>query len=179
VGHRGHRADVERLGVGAVHGVAGAQQAPVQVLDFPAHDAKLRHQPYSDADFVRSALAEAAARRAESQPHVAQQLAAARAELARTEEARDRHFRAFEAGTMSAQDCAERVRSLAQRIDELRGRPSELEEATAGEPSLEVSEVGLRRSSPHSEMRLKPDHRPNPRPRPLTMVSRRRIVDLD
>jgi hypothetical protein len=39
---------------------------------------------------------------------------------------------------MSAQDCAERVRSLAQRIDELRGRASELEEATAGEPSLEV-----------------------------------------
>jgi hypothetical protein len=25
VGHRGHSADVERLGVGAVHGVAGAQ----------------------------------------------------------------------------------------------------------------------------------------------------------
>src|SRR5712691_9191882 len=52
-------------------------------------------------------------------------LPAARAELARTEEARDRYFRAFEAGTMSAQDCAERVRSLAQRIDELRGRASE------------------------------------------------------
>jgi hypothetical protein len=32
---------------------------------------------------------------------------------------------------------------LAQRIDELRGRPSELEEATAGEPSLEVSESRL------------------------------------
>jgi hypothetical protein len=44
---------------------------------------------------------------------------------------------------MSAQDCAERVRSLAQRIDELRGRASELEEATAGEPSLEVSESRL------------------------------------
>jgi hypothetical protein len=44
VGHRGHGADVERLGVGTVHGVAGAQQAPVQILDFPAHDARLRHQ---------------------------------------------------------------------------------------------------------------------------------------
>src|SRR5947208_16304468 len=43
VSHRGHGADVERLGVGAVHGVAGAQQAPVQVLDFPAHAATLRH----------------------------------------------------------------------------------------------------------------------------------------
>ena len=43
MGHRGHGADVERLGVGAVHGVAGAQQAPVQILDFPAHGATLRH----------------------------------------------------------------------------------------------------------------------------------------
>ncbi len=44
MGHRGHGADVERLGVGAVHGVAGAQEAPVEVLDFPAHGATLRHQ---------------------------------------------------------------------------------------------------------------------------------------
>ena len=44
IGHRGHGADVERLGVGAVHGVAGAQQAPVQVLDFSAHGATLRRQ---------------------------------------------------------------------------------------------------------------------------------------
>ena len=43
MGHRGHGADVERLGVGAVHGVAGAQQAPVQILDVPAHGATLRH----------------------------------------------------------------------------------------------------------------------------------------
>ena len=42
VGHRGDGANVERLGVGAVHGVAGAQQAPVQVLGFPAHRATLR-----------------------------------------------------------------------------------------------------------------------------------------
>ena len=32
MGDGGHGADVERLGVGAVHGVAGAQQAPVEVL---------------------------------------------------------------------------------------------------------------------------------------------------
>ena len=44
VGHRGHCADVERLGVGAVHRVAGAQQAPVQILDFSAHGATLRRQ---------------------------------------------------------------------------------------------------------------------------------------
>ena len=42
--HRGHGADIEWLGVGAVHGVAGTQEAPVQVFDFPAHRATLRHQ---------------------------------------------------------------------------------------------------------------------------------------
>jgi hypothetical protein len=36
-GHRRNRANVERLGVGAVHGVAGAQQAAIQLLDSPAH----------------------------------------------------------------------------------------------------------------------------------------------
>ncbi len=40
--NRGHGADVERLGVGAVHGVAGPQQSPVQILDLLAHDATLR-----------------------------------------------------------------------------------------------------------------------------------------
>ena len=44
VGHRGDGADVERLGIGAVHRVACAQEAPVQILDVPAHDATLRHQ---------------------------------------------------------------------------------------------------------------------------------------
>ena len=43
IGHRGHRGDVERLGVRAVHGVPGTQQATVQVLDVPAHAATLRH----------------------------------------------------------------------------------------------------------------------------------------
>jgi hypothetical protein len=35
------------------------------------------------------------------------------------------------------------IRPVATPIDELRGRASELEEATAGEPSLEVSESRL------------------------------------
>ena len=42
--HRGHGTNIERLGVGAVHRVAGAQEAPVQILDVPAHRATLRHQ---------------------------------------------------------------------------------------------------------------------------------------
>jgi hypothetical protein len=44
VGDGGHGADVQGLRVGAVHGVAGAQQAPVQVLGFTAHAATLRHE---------------------------------------------------------------------------------------------------------------------------------------
>ena len=44
MGHGGHGANVERLGVGSVDGVAGAQQAPVKSLDFPAHASTLPHQ---------------------------------------------------------------------------------------------------------------------------------------
>src|SRR6185369_6052369 len=43
VRHGGHGADIERLGVGAVHGVASAKEAPVHVLDLPAHRATLYH----------------------------------------------------------------------------------------------------------------------------------------
>ncbi len=42
VGDRGHGAHVERLRVGPVHRIAGAQEAPIQVLDFAAHGATLR-----------------------------------------------------------------------------------------------------------------------------------------
>jgi hypothetical protein len=38
MGHGGHRADVERLGVRTVHRVAGAQQTPVQILGLPTHE---------------------------------------------------------------------------------------------------------------------------------------------
>ena len=43
MGHRGDSADIERLGVGAIHRIAGAQEAPVQILDVTAHGATLRH----------------------------------------------------------------------------------------------------------------------------------------
>ena len=38
---RRHGGHVERLGVGAVHGVAGAQQASVQVLNITRHRTRL------------------------------------------------------------------------------------------------------------------------------------------
>jgi hypothetical protein len=41
VGHRRDGTNVERLGVGAVHRIAGAEQAPVQILDLSAHAAML------------------------------------------------------------------------------------------------------------------------------------------
>jgi hypothetical protein len=37
VGHLGHGLDIEWLGVGSIHRVAGAQEAPVQVFGFTAH----------------------------------------------------------------------------------------------------------------------------------------------
>jgi len=49
---RGHGADIERLGVGAVHGVAGAQQAAVQILDVLAHEGTLPAQDRGEGDGV-------------------------------------------------------------------------------------------------------------------------------
>ncbi len=42
VSHPGDGADIEGLGIGPVHRVAGAQQAPIEVFDFAAHEATLR-----------------------------------------------------------------------------------------------------------------------------------------
>ena len=36
------RAHVERLGVGAIHRVSGAQQAPIEIFNFAAHPPTLR-----------------------------------------------------------------------------------------------------------------------------------------
>src|SRR5262249_12865205 len=41
VGYRRDGTKVERLGVGAVHRIAGAEQGPVQILDLSAHAAML------------------------------------------------------------------------------------------------------------------------------------------
>jgi len=39
-----HRYDVKRLGVGAIHGIARAQKASVQIFSFAAHAETLRRQ---------------------------------------------------------------------------------------------------------------------------------------
>jgi hypothetical protein len=47
--HGGYRRHVQRLGVGPVHGVARAQEAAIQILDFPAHGATLPDEGQADA----------------------------------------------------------------------------------------------------------------------------------
>ena len=42
VGNRRHRADIQGLGVRAVHGIAGAQQAPIEILGLATHPTTLR-----------------------------------------------------------------------------------------------------------------------------------------
>ena len=42
VGDRGNSGHIERLGVGAIHRVAGAEKSPIEVLDFATHVATLR-----------------------------------------------------------------------------------------------------------------------------------------
>ena len=42
VGDRGNGAHIERLGVGTIHRIAGAEESPIEVLDFATHSAPLR-----------------------------------------------------------------------------------------------------------------------------------------
>src|SRR5574337_920307 len=43
-GHGGHGRHVERLRIGPIHGIAGAQEPAVEVLDVLAHEPTLRHE---------------------------------------------------------------------------------------------------------------------------------------
>src|SRR5436190_23895308 len=57
VGDTCHGAHVERLRVRPVHGVAGAEESPVQVLDFAAHTPTLRQMltaPYAGLPCTRA-----------------------------------------------------------------------------------------------------------------------------
>jgi hypothetical protein len=45
VGHRSHGAHVEGLGIRAVHGIAGTQEPPIEILRLAAHSLTVRARP--------------------------------------------------------------------------------------------------------------------------------------
>ena len=102
---------------------------------------------YSDPELItRAILAHQAAANLTIRRHH-DELAATDAEVAKTEAALERYMHAFEAGTLTADMFAERVRDLANKAKSLRARQAELAEVAtdAGAPLPTVSEVEVLR----------------------------------
>jgi len=102
---------------------------------------------YSDPELItRAILAHQAAANLTIRRHH-DELAATDAELAKTEAALERYMHAFEAGTLTADMFAERVRDLANKAKSLRARQAELADvaADASAPLPTLSEVEVLR----------------------------------
>jgi site-specific DNA recombinase len=102
---------------------------------------------YSDPELItRAILAHQAVANLTIRQHH-DELAATDAELAKTEAALERYMHAFEAGTLTADMFAERVRDLANKAKSLRARQAVLAEvaADAGAPLPTLSEVEVLR----------------------------------
>lgn len=91
-------------------------------------------ETYSDSELIDEAVREAQDRSEADRPQHAQQLEVVEGEFRKTEEATERYFRAFEAGSMPEAQCAPRLQALSEEIAELRCRKADLQQATDREP---------------------------------------------
>ncbi len=95
-----------------------SERLPAEELDTAFMNAML--EAYSDVDSVMRALGEAWNQRPAAEAKLKTQLATVEADVSKTEEALERYFVAFEAGTMSEQACAGRVERLTAQLTDLR-----------------------------------------------------------
>jgi site-specific DNA recombinase len=98
---------------------------------------------YRDGRLIERALADAAALTVKERPRVEEQLAAARAEIARVERKLNRYFEAFETGELSAALCQERVRGHRERLENLREQEAELARQLATQANTPPDAAGL------------------------------------
>ena len=84
---------------------------------------------YSDSELIDEAVREARDRSEADRPQHAQQVEVVEGEIRKTEEASERYFCAFEAGSMPEAQCAPRLRALSEKIAELRCRKADLQQA--------------------------------------------------
>jgi site-specific DNA recombinase len=87
-------------------------------------------------EMVREAIAEACSELDRERPRREAELRRIEAEARRTDDALNRYFAAFEAGTMTERDCAGRIAELSRRLRGLEARRAELavDEGEAPEP---------------------------------------------
>jgi site-specific DNA recombinase len=100
------------------------ERLPSQRLE-DAVFAQLAHI-YRDTDLIAAALDQAQAEAKAQRPEIEQRLASIRAEIARSEQALERYYEAFEQGTLPAERCQERTTRLHQRLEDLKAQDDEL-----------------------------------------------------
>lgn len=114
---------------------------PSQQLDQAVLEALLK--TYEDSDLLEAAVQEARDRSLASLPRLQEQVAAVEIEIRKTEEALERYFLAFEAGTLPERRCGERIDALGQKLSELQDRRRHLQEQQTAEevPGWEPEEL--------------------------------------
>jgi site-specific DNA recombinase len=81
---------------------------------------------YRDSSLIATALAQAEENAKRQRPEIEQRLASVRAEIARSEQALERYYQAFEQGTLTAERCQQRTSRLHARLQDLQAQEAEL-----------------------------------------------------
>ena len=82
---------------------------------------------FRDEAFLARVLAEANRRLGAEKPDLEKEIGRIEAQVAKSQTRLDRYFEAFEAGTMTAEICTQRVQDLQARLEELEAEKRELE----------------------------------------------------
>jgi hypothetical protein len=118
-----------------VEAVAGvdvpALEEQAALLDALVLESLLR--TYEDQQLLDQAVQQYLAQARANRPNHLERLAALEAEIRKADEALDRYFNAFEAGSMSVEMCRPRIERLAERLRGLRARQAELTAAIEDE----------------------------------------------
>ena len=118
-----------------------AERLPADDLHEAILDALER--TYSDGELVEEAFRQAVARLKAGKPSLADELDAAEAEIGRMELALDRYLTAFESGSLSEAACGQRVKSLSEKLMELRCRRDDLHDLANEERAAQPIEPDL------------------------------------
>ena len=124
-----------------------AERLPADQLESEVRGALLR--TVRRHDLLEVALAAGLARSGAQRRQHQDELGVVDAELTKSEEAIERYFLAFEAGTLSETTCGQRVQTLAAKIATLQARRSELVALLDAEQELTVTEAHLEQLRRH------------------------------
>ncbi len=125
----------------------GAERLPAEQLESEVLGALLRL--LSRNDLLDAALSAGLARSGAKRRQHQDELGVVDAELTKAEEAIERYFLAFEAGTLTETTCAQRVETLAAKIATLQARRVELATLLEEEQEVHITEEHLHQLRRH------------------------------